>query len=175
MKRLSSAVPAALLLAGCAVETGAPEVEVFADAPALELTGRVVDAAGIFSPDFETEMKVKLAALEDETGVQLVVATTPDLGGQTIAAYSFDLANGWGIGSAERDDGLLLLVAPNERRVRIEVGLGLEASVRDEEAAVIIREDIIPHFRDSDYESGVAAGVDSLIDEVTPYELKEAA
>ncbi|MEL6486322.1 MAG: TPM domain-containing protein, partial [Pseudomonadota bacterium] len=98
-----------------------------------------------------------------------------DLTGKDIAAYSLDLANSWGIGSEERDDGLLLLVAPNERQVRIEVGYGLEASVKDEEAAEIIANQIIPHFRESDYEGGIEAGVGALIDEVTPFELKEAA
>ncbi|NQZ48432.1 MAG: TPM domain-containing protein, partial [Erythrobacter sp.] len=81
----------------------------------------------------------------------------------------------WGLGSAERDDGLLLLVAPTERRVRIEVGYGLEASVRDEEASFIIQNEILPHFRSGEYEIGITAAVDALIREVTPYELKEAA
>lgn len=161
----------------CAAEAETPlaETNEAGPEPALELTGRVVDAADIFSSEFETAMASKLAALEEETGVQFVVATTPDLMDEPIEAYSLNLANAWAIGSAERDDGLLLLVAPNERRLRIEVGYGLEASVRDEEAAAIIRDDITPHFRNSDYESGVAAGVETLIEEVTPNESKEAA
>ena len=143
--------------------------------PALELTGRVVDAGQILTPEFEERMTATLAQLEADTQVQLVVATTPELAGEDIAAYSLDLANNWGIGNEERDDGLLLLVAPNKRQVRIEVGYGLEASVKDEEAAEIIATQIIPHFRASDYEGGIEAGVDALIDEVTPIELKEAA
>ena len=160
----------ALLLSACAQANGADK-----SAPAIELTGRVVDAADILSEQFEDELTARLAQLETETKVQLVVATTPDLKGYDIADYSFELANLWGIGSKERDDGLLVLVAPNERKVRIAVGLGLEASVKDEEAAEIIREAIIPAFRKSDYETGVSQGVDRLIDEVTPIELKEAA
>ncbi|UAB79807.1 TPM domain-containing protein [Erythrobacter sp. SCSIO 43205] len=168
---------AALALAACSasVESAPAGDEAVGASPALELTGRVVDAADILSPDYETALTDKLEELEERTLVQLVVATTPDLKGHEIEDYSFDLANAWGLGSAERKDGLLLLVAPNERKVRIEVGLGLEASVKDEEAAHIIRTAILPSFRDSDYEAGIDAGVDGLIAEVTPYELKEAA
>jgi len=120
-------------------------------------------------------MTATLAQLEVDTQVQLVVATTPDLSGEDIALYSLNLANAWGIGSEERDDGLLVLVAPNERRVRIEVGVGLEASVKDEEAAEIIASHMIPRFRESDYEGGIEAGVEALMDEVKPFEMKEAA
>lgn len=173
MLRVAIAVLAAPILAGCATE--AQEVELPASTPALELTGRVVDAADLFDAQYEDDLTRKLGRLERDTQVQLVVATTPDLDGQDIAAYSLDLARAWGLGSVERDDGLLLLVAPNDRQVRIEVGRGLEASVKDEEAGFIISDDILPHFREGDFKSGVAAGVDRLIEEVTPHELKEAA
>ncbi|WP_298303865.1 TPM domain-containing protein [uncultured Erythrobacter sp.] len=168
---------AALLLSGCAAETSA---DISADtansgSPAFKLSGRVVDTADIISEPVERELTEALAAFENEIGPQLVVATTPSLDGYDISTYSFDLANAWGLGSAERNDGLLVLVAPNERQVRIEVGLGLETSVKDEEASRIIQEDMLPHFRNGNYESGIVAGVDSLIDEATTYELKEAA
>ncbi len=161
---------AALSIAGCAAEAEAPEAE-----PDLELTGRVVDAAEILAAPYETELTNRLAELEETTGVQLVVATTSDLGGREISAYAHELANDWKIGSAERLDGLLMLVAPNERKVRIEVGYGLEASVKDEEAAFIIHDDIVPHFEQGDFEAGIAAGVDRLTEEVSPFELEEAA
>lgn len=135
----------------------------------------MVDAADIISAPVEARLTDKLEALESDTGVQLVVATTPTLDGREISAYSLDLANAWGIGSAERNDGLLLLVAPNERQVRIDVGLGLEATVRDEEAAQIIYDDIVPHFREGDFESGISAGVDGLIREVAPGQARKAA
>lgn len=170
MLRPLSITLAALLLASCAAEAEEP-----ASKPALELTGRVVDAASILSPSFESTMTDRLARLEDDTSVQLVVATTPSLNGHDIADYATDLGNAWGLGDEDLDNGLLLLVAPNERKVRIAVGYGLEASVKDDEAAQIIQQDILPHFRQSNYEAGVGDGVDSLIDEVTPYELKEAA
>ncbi len=165
---------AALLLTGCAAEAEAPATAQAAP-PALELSGRVVDAADIITDPKEAELTQTLETLEKDTGVQMVVATTPNLNGRTISDYSLDLANSWGLGSAERDDGLLLLVAPTERRVRIEVGYGLEASVRDEEASFIIQNGILPHFRSGEYEIGITAAVDALIREVTPYELKEAA
>jgi len=161
---------AALLTVGCAGEEQKAKA-----APALELTGRVVDAAEILSPDFEQRLTARLARLEQETKVQLAVATTPDLGGQTIEAYSLALANDWGIGDAKRNDGLLLLVAPTERKVRIEVGRGLEASVLDEDAAAIIQDAILPHFRAGDFQRGIEAGVTGLAVEVTPAPMKEAA
>ena len=165
---------AALLLTGCAAEAEAPATAQAAP-PALELSGRVVDAADTITDSKEAELTRTLETLEKDTGVQMVVATTPSLNSRRISDYSLDLANSWGLGSAERNDGLLLLVAPTERRVRIEVGYGLEASVRDEEALFIIQNEILPHFRSGEYETGITAAVDALIREVTPYELKEAA
>ena len=165
---------AELLVMGCAAGVETPATAQAAP-PALELSGRVVDAADIIAGPKEAELTRTLAMLEKETGVQIVGATTPSLNGRTITDYSLDLANSWGLGNAERDNGLLLLVAPTERRVRIEVGYGLEASVRDEEASFIIQNEILPHFRSGEYETGITAAVDALIREVTPYELKEAA
>ena len=159
---------AALLTPSCAAE--AQE-----ELPALALTGRVVDAAEVLSPECEERLTARLAALEKDTGVQLVVATTPYLAGQTVEAYSLRLARAWALGDAQRNDGLLLLVAPAERKVRIEVGFGLEASVRDEDAAAIIRDAMLPRFRLNDFEGGVEAGVDGLMREVTPLPFKEAA
>jgi uncharacterized protein len=134
-----------------------------------------VDAADILESDFETGLASRLEKLEKDTGVQLVVATTPSLEGYDINDYSLKLANAWKLGSAERDDGILLLVAPNERRVRIEVGFGLEASVRDEEAKQILDEAVLPEFSDGKLDSGISNGVDRLIEEVTPVDMKEAA
>ncbi len=163
----------ALLIAGCAAE--AEVIEIPPEPPALELTGRVDDAADILSPAFESKMTATLEGLENDTGVQLVVVTSRDLKGEDIADYTRDLANAWGIGDAERDDGLVILVAPNERSIRIAVGCGLEETVTDEEASNIIQQDILPQFRRGEFEAGVTAGVDRLIDEVAPFELKEAA
>ena len=169
MIRVVSIAFAALLTTSCAAEAE-PKVE-----PALELTGRVVDAAGILSPEFEKQVTTRLARVEEDTLVQLVVATTPTLDGNNINEYSLDLANAWGLGDAKRNDGLLVLVAPKERRVRIEVGYGLEKAVTNDEAQTIIDKKILPHFRGGDFETGISKGVDELVQEVTPVEMKEAA
>ncbi|MCK0127830.1 TPM domain-containing protein [Erythrobacter sp. F6033] len=173
MPRPFIAAFAALLIAGCSA--GAEEVQLPPVTPALELTGQVVDAADVFDEQFEHDLTRRLGQLEQDTQVQFVVATTPDLEGWDIETYSLDLANAWGLGSVERDDGLLLLVAPNERKVRIEVGSGLEKVVTNDEAARIIENDLLPSFRTGDFTVGVIKGVDSLIIELAPQELKEAA
>ncbi len=165
---------AALLLLGC-TGSEAEETELPPRVPALELTGSVVDAADLFDAQYEDNLTRRLGQLYQDTSVQFVVATTPDLKGQTIEAYSLELANAWGLGSIERDDGLLLLVAPNERKVRIEVGYGLEDAINNLEAAQIIQADILPHVSKGDFKTGVSLGVDSLLREVTPVAQKEAA
>lgn len=131
--------------------------------PLLELTGRVVDKADLLDLDTEKRIETKLADAERRYGPQLVVATTPSLEGREIEDYSFDLAQSWGIGDKERLDGLVLLVAPNERKVRIEVGFGLEGSFTDEYAGQILRETILPQFRDGNLAEGIEAGVDRMI------------
>ena len=169
MHRLTIAIAAAFLAMGCAAE--ADELP----APALELTGRVVDAANIIGAETEAQLVGELETLESDTGVQLVVATTPSLEGRSIDAYSLDLANAWALGSAERNDGLMVLVAPTERQVRIEVGLGLEESVTDAEAQAIIDEAMSSAFRSGDFDGGIIDGVERLKLEVAPQDLKEAA
>lgn len=131
--------------------------------PALELTGRVVDAADLLTASEERLLTAKLAALETHEGAQFVVVTTPSLGTQSIDDYSIGLARAWRLGSKERNDGVMLLVAPKERRVRIEVGKGLEPILRDELCGRIIREQIMPRFRASDMRGGISTGVDAII------------
>ena len=160
------------VLVGGAVACSAPEA---APQPALELTGRVVDAADILSASTESDLVDKLERLENDTRAQLVVATTPDLKGYGIDDYALKLGNAWGVGDSERHDGLLLVVAPNERKVRIEVGLGLETVVTDEEAADILENDILPHFRQGDYAEGIARGVDGLSEELSAEPMRKAA
>ncbi len=101
--------------------------------------------------------------LEAATGHQMVVVTVSTLGGQDIASFTTELGNAWGIGSAERDDGIVLLVAPNERKVRIAVGYGLEKRLPDSLCQKIIDEDIIPHFRQRNLPGGIEAGVTALV------------
>lgn len=128
-----------------------------------ELTGRVVDEAGILPPEVETRLTAQLEELETTTQRQLVVATVSDLGGYDIADYGYQLGRAWGIGDKERNDGALLLVAPNDRRVRIEVGYGLEGYLTDALSALIIQNTIIPRFKDGDFPGGVEAGTAAII------------
>jgi uncharacterized protein len=131
-------------------------------APAFpKLTGRVVDAADLLPPAAETALTARAAALEREAGAQFVVVTVPDLQGRSIEDYGYQLGRHWGIGSKERDDGVLLIVAPGERKVRIEVGYGLEKRVTDPFAAKVI-EQILPEFRSGDFAAGVAEASEAI-------------
>ena len=127
------------------------------------LTGRVVDQANLLDPATEQALTEKLAALETATSDQLVVVTLNSLQDQEIEDYGYQLGRAWGIGQKENDNGALLIVAPNERKVRVEVGYGLEPILTDAFSSQIIRDDILPSFRDGDYQAGVVKGVDALI------------
>jgi uncharacterized membrane protein YgcG len=126
------------------------------------LSGRVVDQAELLAPEAETRLSETLAELERRTTDQLVIVTIGSLGGRSIADYARALGNHWGLGKA-RANGVLLLVAPREQQVRIAVGRGLEPILTNARAAEIIRRDLIPAFRDSRWEEGVAAGTASII------------
>lgn len=127
------------------------------------LTGRVVDAADLLPPEVEARLAAKLEALEAQSQRQLVVATVPDLNGYDIADYGYQLGRFWGLGDQTRNDGALLLVAPNERKVRIEVGYGLEGYLTDALSALIIQNTILPAFRNGDFAGGIEAGTDAII------------
>ena len=128
-----------------------------------ELTGRVVDNADILTPEAEARLTAKLEALETQSQRQLVIATIPDLQGYDISDYGYQLGRAWGLGDAERNDGALLLVAPNDRKVRIEVGYGLEGYLTDALSSLIIQNQILPAFRDGDFPGGIEAGADAII------------
>ncbi len=128
-----------------------------------KLTGRVVDDAQILSPQAEAALTQKLEALEAQTKRQFVVVTLRDLQGYEIADYGYQLGRAWGIGDKERNDGVLLIVAPNERKVRIEVGYGLEPVLTDALSNVILQERVLPKFRAGDMEAGVLDGADAII------------
>lgn len=128
-----------------------------------ELTGRVVDNADILSPEAEARLTAKLEALETQSQRQLVIATIPDLQGYDISDYGYQLGRAWGLGDAERNDGALLLVAPNDRKVRIEVGYGLEGYLTDALSSLIIQNQILPAFRNGDFPGGIEAGTDAII------------
>lgn len=127
------------------------------------LSGRVVDAAGLLSPEQETSLTERLAAEEAGSSNQIVVVTLPDLQGYDIADIGLRLGREWGIGQAGKDNGALLIVAPTERKVRIEVGYGLEGFLTDAMSSHIIRREILPAFRDEDYPRGIEQGVNAML------------
>ncbi len=126
------------------------------------LTGRVVDRAGILSPEEEASLTRKLESIENETSVQFVIATIPSLDGEPIEDFSIRLAEEWKIGQRGLDNGAIILVVPTERRIRIEVGYGLEPVIPDGLAGRIIRERITPAFQQESYYQGLLAAVEGL-------------
>lgn len=131
------------------------------DFPAL--TGRVVDAADILETETERQLARQLEAHEAETTNQVVVVTLSSLQGQTIERFGQALGNHWGIGQAGRDNGVLLIVAMRDRKVRIEVGKGLERDLTDSLAQAIIEDEITPEFKRGHFEAGLYAGVDGIL------------
>lgn len=131
------------------------------------LTGRVVDAANVLTDATKQDLTEKLAGLEQKTSRQLVVVTLPSLQGYEISDYGYQLGRAWGIGQAKLNNGILLIIAPTEHKVRIEVGYGLEPIVTDALSSVIIQTQILPKFRTGDYDGGVEAGVDSLVQQLS--------
>ena len=127
------------------------------------LTGRVVDQANIMTPESRSELETKLKDLEDKSGIQLVVATVKSLQGGDIETYANELFRTWKLGQAQKNNGVLLLIAPNEHRVRIEVGYGLEGTLTDALSSVIISSAIVPRFKTGDFSGGISRGVDGII------------
>jgi uncharacterized protein len=131
------------------------------------LTGRVVDDAGVLDTAQRAALTDKLAALEAKTTDQLVVVTLKSLQGTSIEDFGVELGRHWQIGQKDKNNGVLLIVAPNERKVRIEVGYGLEGTLTDAVSRLIIENSIIPRFRANDFAGGVSRGVDDIISVLT--------
>ena len=127
------------------------------------LTGRVVDDAHVLSPDVQADLTAKLAALQAKTGDQLVVVTLASLQGDEISDYGYQLGRAWGIGAKGKDNGALFIVAPSEKKVRIEVGYGLEPVLTDAMSSVILTGQVLPRFRQGDVSGGVVAGTDAIV------------
>jgi uncharacterized protein len=139
------------------------------------LSGRVVDAANLLSP----AQKQQLEALSTDVGNvaqrQFVVATIPDLQGYPIEDYGYKLGRAWGIGQKDANNGIILIVAPNERKVRIEVGYGLEPIMTDALSQTIIDDQILPKFRAGDMAGGIMAGAQAIAEQMkAPPEAAEA-
>lgn len=131
------------------------------------LSGRVVDAANIIPDDVEARLNQKLEALETQSQRQLVVATLPSLEGYEISDYGYRLGRAWGLGDKGRNDGAILIIAPADRKLRIEVGYGLEPIVTDGLSSLIINQTIVPRFKADDMPGGIEAGTDALIAQLT--------
>ncbi len=137
-----------------------------ADPTFPKLTGRVVDDAHVLSADTTAELTQKLTALEAKTGRQLVVVTLPSLQGYDIEDYGYQLGRAWGIGQKDKNTGVLFIVAPAEKKVRIEVGYGLEPILTDALSSVILQTQVLPHFRTGDMAGGIVAGTDALVQQL---------
>lgn len=157
---------AALLLLGlCACNAAAPQAadEVSATpSDPLARPNRVTDVAGILSADEESEFAASLRDFERRTQHQMVVVTVPDLGGRAIAEFARDLGNRWGVGRRGVNDGILILVAPNERQVRIAIGDGLAPAFPDEAAAEIIDRLMLPRHRVGDHAGAIRAAIAAI-------------
>jgi uncharacterized protein len=131
-----------------------------------KLTGRVVDDAHLLSAEQAQDISNQLAQLEQDSGRQLVVVTVPDLQGYEIEDYGYRLGRAWGIGSKESNDGALLIIAPKERKVRVEVGYGLEPVLTDALSSVIIQTQILPEFRQGNMAAGIIAGTTAIVSQL---------
>lgn len=153
----------------------AGDFSVRAQKPVPELTGRVVDRADILSSTAERTLTTLLAAYEDSTTHQVAILTVSSLENQPIERYSVRVAEAWELGTAERDNGVLMVVAPSERKIRIEVGYGLESSLTDIETGRIIRTQITPAFQEGDYDAGVISGTMAILETAAPASISSSA
>ncbi|MGO1460732.1 MAG: TPM domain-containing protein [Marinobacter sp.] len=128
-----------------------------------ELSGRVVDKAELLSPTTETKITQMLKAHEQETTEQVVVVTLPDLQGYAIEDYGYQLGRHWGIGQKGEDNGALLIVAKQERKIRIEVGYGLEGRLTDAASATIINRIMTPALKQGQFEQGIGNGAAAIV------------
>ena len=148
-------------------------VLVLAAAPALAtptfppLTGRVVDDAHVLDAQTQAQLTDKLAALEQKTSRQLVVVTLPNLGGDEIEDYGYQLLRAWGIGQKATNNGALFIIVPSEHKVRVEVGYGLEGVLTDALSSVILQRAVLPKFRSGDVQGGIVDGTDALIEQLS--------
>lgn len=137
-----------------------------APAAALEvpfLSGRVNDHAGLLSPEAKVSLEAKLKDLEARKGHQVAVLTLDSLEGAPLEDFTLKVARTWELGRKGKNDGVLFLISKSDRKLRIEVGHGLEGSLPDALAGRIIQNEVVPRLRSGDFEGGVAAGVDAIL------------
>ena len=127
------------------------------------MTGRIVDLAGVLPAHDSEQLSARLEAHEQQTGNQVAVLILPSLEGEPLEEYSHRVATTWRLGRKGTDNGVLLLIALKERKLRIEVGYGLEGTLTDLRSAHIIRNEIVPRFKAGDIPAGVRAGTDAIL------------
>lgn len=152
-----------LLLAAIAAAATLASLPAFAELSFPRFTGYVVDQANVIPADAERALTDRLKAFQDKSGHQFAVATVPSLQGDSVEDFANRMFRDWKLGDAQRNDGALLLVAPNERKVRIEVGYGLEGDLTDAVSRLIIENAILPRFKAGDIPGGIARGADDVM------------
>lgn len=165
--RFSAAGLALALLLVSASSTWSAEV------PALR--GRINDYAQVLSRDLAQNLENQLEQFEKETGHQVALLTVPSLAGEDIEGFSIRVAETWKIGQKGFDNGVIFVIAPQDRQLRLEVGYGLEGVLPDAVANRIIRDIVVPRFRENDYEGGITSGLDAVLKTIRGEPLPEAA
>ena len=155
MKKVFKGISLFLLLFGLSVSLFALDVPV--------LRSRVTDMAGVLSPRERQHIEERLYLFETQTSNQLAVLIIPTLEGEVLEDYSVRVVDKWKLGDKTKENGILLLIVSNDRKMRIEVGYGLEGALTDLIASQIIRNDIAPYFRQGNYYAGIAAGLNSIM------------
>ncbi|MBI5247030.1 MAG: TPM domain-containing protein [Elusimicrobia bacterium] len=148
------------------ISAGLLALALVSQAAALEvpyLSGRVNDQAGLLSPSSQQSLEAKLKDFETRTGHQVAVLTLPSLEGEVLESFSLKVSRTWGLGRKGVNDGVLFLISKSDRKLRIEVGHGLEGSIPDALAGRIIQDVVVPKFRTGDFEGGVTAGVEAIV------------
>ncbi len=125
--------------------------------------GPILDAAAILAPPQEAALDRKLRTYNTATGRAIIVATIPSLGGQEAERYAQELARAWGIGGTESQEGVLFLIAPNERKLRVHTSVGTQGTLTDGFVGQLLRTEVTPRLKENDYAGGINAGVDGLI------------
>jgi uncharacterized protein len=126
------------------------------------------DYAGVVSQEQAYSLNEKLANLEKETTNQFLVVVYPSLNGNVLESFTVDACKSWGVGQQDKNNGMVLFVFPHDRKMRFEVGYGLESVITDSQASSIIRNKIAPYFKAGDFYAGINSGVDSVIQSLTP-------
>jgi len=138
-------------------------VAAWADVAVPPLKGRVTDLTGTLKPEQVSSLEQLLRSFEARKGSQIAVLIVPTTAPETVEQYALRVGEQWKIGRKKVDDGAILVVAKDDRALRIEVGYGLEGALNDATASRIIREVIVPRFREGDFFGGISAGVDRMI------------